>query len=307
MLISMSTLKSVMDDLLAGGIDEALYQLYTTNRSSTSSTCEINEHLRALFEVLIYAKPEFCVRDTGAICLVDRALKWWLPPSCFSENTLGRLQLICSDTYSIFAKKWTHLGVGSFMYWSDFAFAVQYGNHLMVRRKMPADSLATSEICSMRAHICERMIFIILVVNFLHVEHDREQREEVWDATVSHIGRALLSLSLAVERELSLTELERQRTSIVNPPSIGQPDTSYLIHYYLNRLLSDKRRLRESAMRFADYFISAQHGGQCMPPAEVSVSYMATERLHPAPVCAVAEVSELVEDDHERPPDPESI
>ena len=258
MLLSLSTLKGIMEDLTAGGIDQALYQLYTTNRSSTTIACDVTEHLRSIFHMLIYAEPEFCVKSSGSITLVDRAHKWWLPSRCLSHVSLERLKLICGTDYRIFTKKWTPQGVGSLDYWSGFSFRTHYNNFLMMRREMPPTALTSARICSMRAHFCERMIFVILLVNDLYTEREPHINNDIWDSTLTYIKNALLSLSLMIEREESLVEIARHHASLTEPHSIGTLDMPHSIHYYLSMLLTDEERLRSSARRFAEYHLSMQ-------------------------------------------------
>jgi len=279
MTIALYTVSAIVKDLLEGSIDTALYELYTTNHWTIQADYDMATHLSEIFRTLIYQPLDLCVRSNNCISIVHRRCNWWIQASNLSDNTIMLLTVLRSKHYNAFRNTSNYQGIGAFQVWSGFLHENVLQNALLtLERRLLANGLS-EPVMSARAVICERMLYIILLVNSAYTSRSTEQHSEVWDNTVAFVKRALARLS--VENYIQ----GNAETPVLGvravEPTETMKDTSAWIHRRLNRLLDDENKLYECTMQF--YESQFRVSPDAMASAEASPA-SPTEPAHQASV-----------------------
>ena len=191
--IARGVLTSILADLMAGGIDHYLGLFYTQARTAEST---IEAHFGHLFEVLIYGELDFCIRDDGFFTLYDRHKQWWISPNALTPktrdmlNNLRRPDIACAQArggsrsmFDVMRRE----GPGGGDIYNHFKYNKTIFQELF-------DTPRADTGFTLRAHLCERMIYNILLE--VCVNTPQEQRPLAWVSVVSHLRTVILQLTL---------------------------------------------------------------------------------------------------------------
>jgi len=278
MVLAMYTIKSIAMDLFRGGIDTALYALYTTNRWTRVIQFDMASHLVEVFRVLIYRPMDLCMRSNNYVSIFDKSCDWWVAPTNLAEDTIRLMSVLRSKHYNAFIKMSERSGIGGYVTWTDFKYRHLIDNMFLTLEKRAQTKGVSRPCMSMRAIFCERMLYVILSTNFAYTRRVPEQASEVWSDTVAAIKCALLRLT--VDNYVHGT-YEPSREELLNvEPSESQKDTPHSIYKHINRMLEDENRLFQCTMEFlaSQYNIQSDSATSASaavsaPPATATIQY----------------------------------
>ena len=263
-------IESFLKDMFLGRVDIVLYELYSTNHNHTQHIANLSSTFKTVFRSLLYSKIKLVVNSNGSFTMFDYAGEpWWITSMALSENSKTLLNMLTRSSYEGFhnTKTRTSLAFGESTVWSQFRQDDVLQNAFMTIREYPEDpsSLASSNLLSPRAHLCERMIYLMVLTNIAwyqrilsqHCPSDEEKlsaqkyaERHMLLATVSYIEAALQEIAL--ENMLDEHYEMRPEDMVIGPRTPGASDTPASLHQYVIELLDDLPRLQAAVARFVD-------------------------------------------------------